>query len=59
MDAMLGNDGRIWLIASSAAPDYLEADERTWLAEHARLVSERSFEGSTRVDVLVFESGRP
>ncbi len=43
----------------SAAPDYLDDDERTWLAQHSRLVSERSFEGSTRADVLVFESGRP
>jgi len=59
MDGLLSKDGRIWLIASSAAPDYLEADERTWLAEHGRLVSEHSFEGSTRVDVLVFELDQP
>ncbi len=59
MDGLLSDDGRIWLIASSAAPDFLEADERGWLAEHGRLVSEESFEGSTRVDVLVFESDRP
>ncbi|MCJ7797014.1 MAG: hypothetical protein MUQ56_09660, partial [Thermoleophilia bacterium] len=56
LDELLASGGRIWLIASSAAPDYLEADERTWLAEHGRLVSVRSFEGSTRVDVLLFEA---
>ncbi len=59
IDRMLSEGGRIWLMASSAAPDSLDADERTWLAEHARLVSEHSFEGSTRIDVLVYESDRP
>ena len=56
LDELLAGGGRIWLIATSSAPDYLEADERTWLAEHGRLVSVRSFEGSTRVDVLLFEA---
>jgi hypothetical protein len=59
IDRLLSDDRRLWLIASSAAPDTLEADERNWLAGHARLVGEHSFEGSTRVDVLVFESDRP
>jgi hypothetical protein len=59
LDDLLSDDGRIWLIASSAAPDYLEGDERAWLAEHGRLESARSFEGATRVDVLVFTPIRP
>jgi hypothetical protein len=56
MDGLLAGGGRIWLIASSAAPDTLEADERTWLAEHGHLESARWFEDSTRTDVLLFES---
>jgi len=59
LEGLLSGGGRIWLVASSAAPDYLEADERTWLAEHSRLESTRTFEGSTRVDVLVFGPIRP
>jgi hypothetical protein len=59
MEDLLAGGGRIWLIASSAAPDTLEADERTWLAEHGHLESARSFEGPALVEVQVFTPLRP
>jgi hypothetical protein len=56
MEVLLARGERVWLIASSDAPDYLMQDERTWLEHHAALVGSRSFsEGSRRVDVLTFE----
>jgi len=59
LEELLANGGRVWLIASSEAPDYLALDERTWLEHHATLVESRSFsEGSGRTDVLVFEPRR-
>jgi hypothetical protein len=56
LEQLLAGDGRVWLIASSDAPDYLMLDERTWLEHRAALVESRTFsEGSRRVDVLTFK----
>jgi hypothetical protein len=55
MQALLAEGGRVWLVASSEAPDYLMRDESTWLQKQAVLVSSRSFtQGQHRVDVFEF-----
>lgn len=55
LEALLVQRGRLLLIVTSDAPDYLEHDEVGWLERNARLMEARTFSGpSRRIDVLTF-----